>query len=247
MAEGPDDLGGLPERVGAYRLHAVPSALRPYVRAIWTLDGTGEPLSERVPATLAHDLVLGETPYGCVIDGVATRSVGAVLHGLTASARRYDHAGEDRLTGVQFEPGGLGAFCADVRTFADQADRCFASTVWGDPSPVVRAGAVVERLLGLLEPDPDTDALVRALLAAPRVDVAADRLGTTSRTLRRHALRRVGLSPKHIQRIGRFDRARTLRDRGRDLAEVAVLAGFADQAHLCREWRALAGVSPTGR
>jgi AraC-like DNA-binding protein len=31
---------------------------------------------------------------------------------------------------------------------------------------------------------------------------------------------------------------------GRPLGEVAVSAGYADQAHLTREWRALAGCTP---
>ena len=53
-----------------------------------------------------------------------------------------------------------------------------------------------------------------------------------------------GLTPRDVRRLARFERARA--DLGRaPLAEVAHRCGYADQAHLTREWGALAGCSPT--
>jgi transcriptional regulator GlxA family with amidase domain len=43
----------------------------------------------------------------------------------------------------------------------------------------------------------------------------------------------------------RFQRARRLIDAGRPLGEVAATCGFADQAHLTREVRALSGRPPS--
>ena len=54
-----------------------------------------------------------------------------------------------------------------------------------------------------------------------------------------------GLSPRQLARIGRFERAQALAQAGMPLAETAHRAGFADQAHLTREWVALAGCPPT--
>jgi AraC-like DNA-binding protein len=51
--------------------------------------------------------------------------------------------------------------------------------------------------------------------------------------------------------VARFDRARRAvaarvgRGAAADLAGLAASTGFADQAHLTREWRALSGLSPT--
>jgi transcriptional regulator GlxA family with amidase domain len=47
--------------------------------------------------------------------------------------------------------------------------------------------------------------------------------------------------------VVRFDRARreVARRGGRDLAGVATAAGYADQSHLDREFRAFAGVPPS--
>lgn len=53
-----------------------------------------------------------------------------------------------------------------------------------------------------------------------------------------------GVTPKEVARLFRFDRARRLAGAGMPLVQVALAAGYADQAHLCREWRALAGQSP---
>jgi AraC-like DNA-binding protein len=57
----------------------------------------------------------------------------------------------------------------------------------------------------------------------------------------------VGLTPKQYSRIRRFNSVvRSIAaDEGWGLAELAAAAGYADQAHLTREFRELAGVTPT--
>ena len=55
----------------------------------------------------------------------------------------------------------------------------------------------------------------------------------------------IGLSPKEYARVMRFDRALTLAaDPAQGWAEIALTAGYSDQAHLSREFSALAGMSP---
>lgn len=61
-------------------------------------------------------------------------------------------------------------------------------------------------------------------------------------TLMRHE---IGLTPKHAARVARFEHAHQLLGSGRPLAEVAGTAGYSDQSHLNREWKALAGITPT--
>nr|WP_322107934.1 helix-turn-helix transcriptional regulator [uncultured Steroidobacter sp.] len=60
----------------------------------------------------------------------------------------------------------------------------------------------------------------------------------------------VGLTPKHFYRVRRFSSvltrlARARSEGGARLAEVALAAGYADQAHFSREFRELAGVAPS--
>ncbi|MEV7778335.1 helix-turn-helix domain-containing protein [Kitasatospora sp. NPDC088351] len=72
--------------------------------------------------------------------------------------------------------------------------------------------------------------------------------GWSSRHLRDRFRQETGLTPKAAARVIRFDRARRLlaasgpRPR---LAEPAVSCGYFDQAHLAREFRALAGCAPS--
>lgn len=57
----------------------------------------------------------------------------------------------------------------------------------------------------------------------------------------------VGLTPKHFYRVQRFAAVlRRLATAGAaDLADLATSAGYSDQAHLTREFRAFAGITPT--
>jgi AraC-like DNA-binding protein len=56
----------------------------------------------------------------------------------------------------------------------------------------------------------------------------------------------VGLTPKRYARLSRFSRmlGRLQRRPGTGLAEIAQDAGYADQAHFNRDFRAFTGISP---
>ncbi|MGW5695942.1 helix-turn-helix domain-containing protein, partial [Streptomyces asiaticus] len=66
------------------------------------------------------------------------------------------------------------------------------------------------------------------------------------RQLHRRSLAAFGYGPKTLGRVLRLNRALDLARTGLPFAEVAATAGYADQAHLARDVRALAGV-PLGR
>ncbi|MFI9330464.1 helix-turn-helix domain-containing protein [Kitasatospora sp. NPDC052868] len=72
--------------------------------------------------------------------------------------------------------------------------------------------------------------------------------GWSARHLQERFRRETGLTPKAAARVIRFDRARHLLAGPLPpprLAELAVRCGYFDQAHLAREFRALAGCAPT--
>jgi AraC-like DNA-binding protein len=55
----------------------------------------------------------------------------------------------------------------------------------------------------------------------------------------------LGVTPKTAARIFRFERAcRLMKDQRPGLAEAACACGYHDQAHMTREWNALAGCTP---
>jgi AraC-like DNA-binding protein len=112
-------------------------------------------------------------------------------------------------------------------------------------------------------PDPEVAWAWRRLVAdGGRVEV--HELAAATGWSRRHLLtrfrRQVGLGPKTAARVLRFQRAaRLLAPAGvhgpgpsdtasvpvRSIADVAAACGYADHAHLVREFRALAGCTPT--
>jgi AraC-like DNA-binding protein len=78
-----------------------------------------------------------------------------------------------------------------------------------------------------------------------RVAELADEVGWSRRHLGERFRAELGLPPKQVARVLRFERAGRLLRRGHaDLASLAVECGFYDQAHLTNEWRALAGCTP---
>ncbi|MET9906306.1 DUF6597 domain-containing transcriptional factor [Streptomyces sp. NPDC006476] len=91
-------------------------------------------------------------------------------------------------------------------------------------------------------PDPLLRHFVIALDAGRPVAAVADELGFGVRQLHRRALTAFGYGPKTLGRVLRLQRALKLARRGVPFAETAALAGFADQAHLARDVRELAGL-----
>jgi AraC-like DNA-binding protein len=93
--------------------------------------------------------------------------------------------------------------------------------------------------------------LINATGGAAAISGIAETVGWSPRHLRAQFAAEIGLTPKTAARVVRFDRARHLlqaRHRAGGAAELARLAatcGYADQAHLAREFRDLAGCSPT--
>jgi AraC-like DNA-binding protein len=95
----------------------------------------------------------------------------------------------------------------------------------------------------------DTDPAVTAIAARLRdgasVTATAAAVGLSARQLHRRCMDAFGYGPKTLARVLRLDRAVTLARAGTPFATVAASTGYADQAHLAREVKALTGVSLT--
>ncbi|MFD6516841.1 helix-turn-helix domain-containing protein [Rhodococcus sp. NPDC060176] len=107
---------------------------------------------------------------------------------------------------------------------------------------------LLDQLWRGLEPDYGIERGYCALIASPTTpvrEIAAD-LGVSERHFRRSITSSVGLSPKLIQKVQRMQNALALsRSADLTLSSLACRAGYADQAHLARDTRALAGLTPT--
>jgi AraC-like DNA-binding protein len=97
----------------------------------------------------------------------------------------------------------------------------------------------------------------RALLAACRllaadpqitIDSLTQKLGWNARTIHRQFVGGCGYGPKYLQRVMRVQAALRVAHDGSPrlrLSDVATSAGFADQAHMTREFKDLTGFTPT--
>jgi AraC-like DNA-binding protein len=158
--------------------------------------------------------------------------------------------------GLRFHPGSAPAFLG-VPAYELRDTRVELADLW--PTGEVRR--LRSRIAGASDPataleeiaseraapaDPVLHALVASLDAGRPVAVTADELGLGARQLHRRSLVAFGYGPKTLARILRLRRALALARAGVPFAETATRSGFADQAHLARDVRELAGV-PLGR
>lgn len=107
---------------------------------------------------------------------------------------------------------------------------------------------VLMRMLARARPTrPDVERAWRLLRSSGgqmRIEALAAGVGCSRRHLAKRFTEDVGVPPKLAARLIRFETAR--RELGTlPLARLATEHGFADQAHLAREFRALGGASPT--
>ncbi|MBT2364173.1 helix-turn-helix domain-containing protein [Streptomyces sp. ISL-10] len=158
--------------------------------------------------------------------------------------------------GLRFAPGAAPAFFG-VRAQELRDRRVELADLWGaakaralaervgdatDPAVGLEAVALA-RAAHTPQPDPLYARIVRHLDAGGTVAAAADAAGLGTRQLHRRSLDAFGYGPKTLARILRLQRALALVRRGVPYAEAALAAGCADQAHLAREMRALAGTT----
>jgi AraC-like DNA-binding protein len=205
-------------------------------------------------------------PDGCadlVWDGSDVFVVGA-----RAETDRFPVLAASRNVGLRLRPGVAGAMAgcrasdlvagsaplADLwgRRAAGRLESALAGATGaaGDAEPhLLLERAVAERLRATGGPDP---AVVEAgrLLHQPdvTVDGVAAAVGLSGREMRRRFPDHVGYGPKVLQRVLRFQRflsrAPDVVAGAISLASAGVEAGYADQSHLGRECRRLAGSSP---
>ncbi len=241
-----------------------PPPLDAIVRCFWFLSGApnGAVAQTVVPDGRVDVVVhLGE-PFARLDErGVAHDDAEVLVGGQLAGPLRLVQRGPADVVGVRFRTAGahavldvpLGGLEGAVEPLARLRPALAAALVDAAASahePRARATALAAVLGRFVrrEPAPLIAAAVRALGSAnPRVRQVAQRLGVSARTLERRVLAEVGLSPALLHRVLRFRRVFGLLDRDPPgtWARAATEAGYYDQAHLIRDFRAFAGAPPS--
>ncbi|MFC4147816.1 helix-turn-helix domain-containing protein [Micromonospora mangrovi] len=193
-------------------------------------------------------------PDGC-LDLLWSSRAGLLVAGPDRTAHVSTSVPGERWVGLRLPPGTgpavLGVPAHDLR---DQRVPLIdllgaaAHPVAELPVGAVAAaleGIAVARLRAAGGPDPLGARVAARLAAGATVAATAAEVGLGPRALHRRSLALFGYGPKTLARILRMRRALALARAGAPWAEVAARAGYADQAHLTRDVRDLAGVPPT--
>ncbi|MDA0566527.1 AraC family transcriptional regulator [Streptomonospora sp. S1-112] len=177
-----------------------------------------------------------------------------VVAGPDTAAHFAAWSADGPVVGLRLPPGmGPAVLGVPARELRDQ--RVELEDVWpagevrriaekaGESGPgAVLEALAAERLREAGGVDPVMAAVAGHLARGASVAAVAEATGLDTRRLHRKSTAAFGYGPKTLARILRFTRALEAARAGTAYAEVAATTGYADQAHLSREVRALAGV-----
>ncbi|RRS02231.1 AraC family transcriptional regulator [Glycomyces terrestris] len=233
---------------------------------LYFLEGTAPyPWLTLPPAPSALLIVNLGAPFQIRSGGEAAEYADGCVVTMPTRAYEFSYPRWTRSVGVHFKPWGAAPFLA--MPAAELCDRPVTlEQVWGRPAAAelrdrLAAAAGPHAMLALLEHeltrrlrDSAGLGLVRrasGLIAANGGAVAIGDLSAAAGVSSTHLAQRfkelVGVTPKRLARIHRFAAAVFAIDPAGpvDWGELAVRAGYFDQAHFGHEFRAFTGFTPT--
>jgi AraC-like DNA-binding protein len=226
--------------VVGYREHPVPPRWRGLAECVWTSTAPAAPE------------VIDVLPDGCM--DLVWSGAELFVAGPDTAPHPYRRPAGLATTGLRFHPGVLPALLGtpatavrDARVPLEALHPALARRAAAGLRDGVPAASVLTDLAARLPgaaPDPGLRAAALRLARGASAAATAEALGWTTRRLHRQCLAAFGYGPATLRRVLRFRRAIALLGAGVGLAETAARAGYADQPHLSREVRALAGTAP---
>jgi len=246
---------------------ALPEPLRPYVQCLWRLRGASHDATpQRVVPDGSVEMVLhlGDEFRQHEDDGQVVVQPRALVVGVVDRWLMLEPTGEVDVLGVRFRPGAvrgvlgipqaelLGA-CHDlgslgVPPLGTVHEQVGNAATDRDRVAVLSAALVQAAKQAAAPPTPVMYATHRIISTAGRAPIGglAAEAGMSQRHLERHFQREVGVTAKGLARLRRFQAVigRLYSEGPPRWATLAAACGFADQAHLVREFREFAGITP---
>jgi len=235
-----------------------------WVRCFWFLCSEGRgapgPLEDVFPDGCAEIVLHLGDPFIQETGGARRIQPLRIVVGASTGPVRIGPSGSVDVVGIRLEPHAvpvvLGTPGAEIVDRILELDDVATRPKWPErlheTSDLAARARLLEGWLGRRIDERRADAIVEAASAAiaaaggrlPVSDICRE-LGVGARRLERRFQARLGIDPKTLCRITRFQRALGELGRGEaGLAGAAARCGYHDQAHLTRDFRAFAGRTP---
>ena len=236
--------------------------LRSFVECFWTLEGDGlidGPPPERILPDGCVELILNfGDRFLQHIDGEKRRQPRNFIVGQMTGPILISASGLVRLLGIRFQPGGTRPFIdlpaneitdrvVELSHLSRQFERSLLDACEHADKKIAAVDAFLVSRLKDGKFDPHLLALAGGIIerrGLVSVDQLASHAGVSSRQLERRFLQEVGLGPKLLARIVRFQQVFRAVESNPAWAEVAIECGYYDQAHLIRDFNQFAQQTP---
>jgi AraC-like DNA-binding protein len=228
-----------------YREHAPVPALAGRVQSVWC---------QQVSAAHVQRVV----PDGCA--DVLWHNGKLQVAGPDTSWRMVPMPPGSVTVGLRFRPGAAALLFGDMPVSEARDEMPDLADLWGARqvrelidriSDAKTASAVLQQAVVDQLSHVDFDPIVADAVTEfdtprpPSVPLIADRYGLSERQFRRRFVAAVGYGPSTLTGVLRLGRAmRLCATSPRPAVDVAFAVGYADQPHMTREMRRLAGVTP---
>jgi AraC-like DNA-binding protein len=232
-----------------YREQPANPSHSPWVECVWTFESTRPVSAHRVP------------PDGC-LDIIYDRDLGLRAIGAMTREQRFEYPKSASLAGIRFRPGMAGPFlgvpppeltdvsaaltdlwcrrAGELERRLDEArsiQDAMRILLGGLPAPAVQPNPVQKAIAAIAAANGNAD-----------LDSVACQANLSSRQFRRRCLDESGLTPKRLCRVLRFRHvcriAGAAADERPNWSDIALAAGYFDQAHLIRDFQILTGLTP---
>ncbi|NOS93460.1 MAG: helix-turn-helix transcriptional regulator [Cyclobacteriaceae bacterium] len=247
-----------------YHQYAPPSVLKPYVRYFWSYDSHQseekhlqiKSFADRYPRFIFQDLEHfvpihkqdGEKMPACYISGIYTKDSVSIIGGT------FSHFG------ISFHPHALHVFFGveahelvntvpEIQLFCrSDIQSKLALAKSHHERVIISSKYLADKISTFNRIDP----LVTQIIHSQAIDESANVWGVahnlkiSERSLERKFKIAIGVTPKKLQRIARFEKALQLLTQTRysQLTELAHHLNYSDQSHFINDFRQFSGITP---
>jgi AraC-like DNA-binding protein len=239
--------------------------LNRFVECFWTLEGaTGTQIAEpdRVLPDGCAEVILNFGDRFVAHDGHTRHTQPfQFLVGQITKPMLISPTGQVELIGIRFHPGGTAPFfhvpmeqvtnqAVELKLLSQPIARSIAERVEHLatlPQKIFELERILTHAINMDNCDLALLSLANHIVLSGgvvSVDDLADSAGVSNRQLERRFLREIGVGPKVLCRILRFQQVFRVVESEPTWATVAVDCGYYDQAHLIRDFRQFADQTP---